>query len=257
MAAVLESFARVRSEADLVLVEGAGSAAEVNLRQDDIANMGFAQASRFGCADRRHRPGRRHRADRRHEGGDRASDAALMRLSRQQVRGDASLFEEGMRIIERHTNGRPSASSRFSPPRRGCRPKTRWRLNASPPSQARARRSQSRCWRASPFRRVRSLEAGAASAARHGPPGRTDSGRGRIVILPGSKRPSPILPFCAIRVGHRHSGPLAARRRVLGVCGGYQMLGQRLADPKGRKDGGRSRGTRLLDVSTILSEKRC
>jgi adenosylcobyric acid synthase len=42
--AVLESFARIAAEADLVLVEGAGSAAEINLRAGDIANMGFARA---------------------------------------------------------------------------------------------------------------------------------------------------------------------------------------------------------------------
>ena len=42
---VLESFARLKAEADLVLVEGAGSASEVNLRDGDIANMGFARAA--------------------------------------------------------------------------------------------------------------------------------------------------------------------------------------------------------------------
>src|ERR1700689_4001987 len=45
MAAVLESFGRLKAEADLVLVEGAGSASEVNLRSGDIANMGFARAA--------------------------------------------------------------------------------------------------------------------------------------------------------------------------------------------------------------------
>ncbi len=42
---VLESFRRLKTEADLVLVEGAGSASEVNLRANDIANMGFARAA--------------------------------------------------------------------------------------------------------------------------------------------------------------------------------------------------------------------
>src|SRR5271169_4760203 len=42
---VLDSFARLQGEADIVLVEGAGSASEVNLRAHDIANMGFAQAA--------------------------------------------------------------------------------------------------------------------------------------------------------------------------------------------------------------------
>ena len=43
MPAVMESFERLRGEADLVLVEGAGSASETNLRANDIANMGFAR----------------------------------------------------------------------------------------------------------------------------------------------------------------------------------------------------------------------
>jgi adenosylcobyric acid synthase len=42
---VIESFEKMKAEADLVLVEGAGSASEVNLRRDDIANMGFARAA--------------------------------------------------------------------------------------------------------------------------------------------------------------------------------------------------------------------
>src|ERR1700739_2225830 len=43
MPAVLESFERLKAKGDLVLVEGAGSPAEVNLRANDIANMGFAR----------------------------------------------------------------------------------------------------------------------------------------------------------------------------------------------------------------------
>ncbi|MBF0095592.1 MAG: cobyric acid synthase, partial [Alphaproteobacteria bacterium] len=45
MPTILDSFAQLRSEADLVIVEGAGSAAEVNLREADVANMGFAEAA--------------------------------------------------------------------------------------------------------------------------------------------------------------------------------------------------------------------
>ncbi len=68
MAPVLESFERLKARADLVLVEGAGSPAEVNLRAGDIANMGFARKSRCsGRARRRHRSRRRHRAAGRHQ----------------------------------------------------------------------------------------------------------------------------------------------------------------------------------------------
>jgi adenosylcobyric acid synthase len=67
MTSVLDSFGKLCAEADLVLVEGAGSASEVNLRASDIANLGFA-----GRADRRYRSRRRHRQSRRHEGRHRA-----------------------------------------------------------------------------------------------------------------------------------------------------------------------------------------
>src|SRR5579863_7593761 len=48
--AVLESYARIGADADLVLIEGAGSAAEINLREGDIANMGFARAAQCPVA---------------------------------------------------------------------------------------------------------------------------------------------------------------------------------------------------------------
>ncbi|WP_197430634.1 cobyric acid synthase, partial [Methylobacterium sp. CCH5-D2] len=105
MRAVLDSFARLRSEADLVLVEGAGSASEVNLRAGDIANMGFARATDtpvilVGDIDR---------------GGVIASlvgtkaviepgDAAMIRgFLVNRFRGDPTLFAEGMRLIAEHT----------------------------------------------------------------------------------------------------------------------------------------------------------
>jgi len=105
MPSVLDSFARLRSEADIVLVEGAGSASEVNLRANDIANMGFARATGvpvvlIGDIDR---------------GGVIASlvgtktvidpeDAALIRaFIVNKFRGDAALFAAGMTTIAQAT----------------------------------------------------------------------------------------------------------------------------------------------------------
>ena len=102
---MLESFARLKAEADLVLVEGAGSAAEVNLRRNDIANMGFARAADvpvvlIGDIDR---------------GGVIASlvgtkavldpeDAALVAgFIVNKFRGDPSLFVDGMEAIVQAT----------------------------------------------------------------------------------------------------------------------------------------------------------
>ena len=70
---VMESYRRLAKQCDIVVVEGAGSPAEINLRDGDIANMGFArQARRSGSAHRRHRPRRGHRFCRRHARGARS-----------------------------------------------------------------------------------------------------------------------------------------------------------------------------------------
>jgi len=111
LAEVLESFARLKAEADLVLIEGAGSASEVNLRAGDIANMGFARAAGapvvlIGDIDR---------------GGVIAQivgtkvvltpeDAAMVvGFLINSVRGDPSLFADGLRLTSGARIGRRSA----------------------------------------------------------------------------------------------------------------------------------------------------
>jgi adenosylcobyric acid synthase len=108
MGAVLESFGRLKAAHDLVIVEGAGSPAEVNLRAGDIANMGFAQAAGVpvvlaGDIDR---------------GGviaqiigtqavlDPADAALVAGFLINKFRGDPSLFDEGYRLIEARTGWR-------------------------------------------------------------------------------------------------------------------------------------------------------
>lgn len=105
MPRVLESFEHLKQQADLVLVEGAGSASEINLRANDIANMGFARAADapvilIGDIDR---------------GGVIASlvgtkvvlepdDAAMIEgFIVNRFRGDPALFSDGMRIIQKRT----------------------------------------------------------------------------------------------------------------------------------------------------------
>src|SRR3954464_6705057 len=108
LGAVLESFAHLADEADLILVEGAGSASEVNLRAADIANMGFARAADVpvvlvGDIDR---------------GGviaslvgtqaviDPADAAMIVGFIVNRFRGDSTLFADGMRAVSEHTGWR-------------------------------------------------------------------------------------------------------------------------------------------------------
>ncbi|MDR1904207.1 MAG: cobyric acid synthase, partial [Treponema sp.] len=108
MEKVMRSFGRLKAESDIVVVEGAGSPAEINLRKGDIANMGFARAANVpvilvGDIDR---------------GGVIASlvgtkvilepdDAAMIRgFIINRFRGNAGLFKDGYRTIEEKTNWR-------------------------------------------------------------------------------------------------------------------------------------------------------
>src|ERR1700716_2470727 len=102
---VLDSFAKIRARCDVVLVEGAGSASEVNLRANDIANMGFARAADvpvvlLGDIDR---------------GGviaslvgtktviDPADAEMIVGFIVNRFRGDPSLFDDGMKFVAPHT----------------------------------------------------------------------------------------------------------------------------------------------------------
>jgi adenosylcobyric acid synthase len=261
MASVLDSFARLQGEADLILVEGAGSPAEVNLREGDIANMGFARAVNIpvvliGDIDR---------------GGIIAqivgtkavidpADAALIRgFLVNKFRGDATLFEEGMRIIERHTNW-PSlglipfflAAARLPPEDAVALEQARMTKGdgatiAVPMLSHIANFDEFDPLKLEP--RVRLVMV---------PPGKPIPAEAELVILPGSKATIADLAFLRAQgwdidiAAHWRRGG-----RVLGICGGYQMLGRMLADPEGTEGpAGEAAGLGLLDVSTVLSGEK-
>ncbi|WP_246047479.1 cobyric acid synthase [Hankyongella ginsenosidimutans] len=256
LARVLESFARLRADADLVIVEGAGSPAETNLRADDIANMGFARAANVpvllvGDIDR---------------GGVIASlvgtHAVLDPLDRAQVRGflinkfrgDIGLFDAGLDAITRHTGW----------PGFGVVP---WLADAArlPAEDAvvlerTAKPSDGAVTVVCPMLpRIANFDdldplrqqPGCGWCLRR----RADRCRPPTgSSCPAPRRRSPISRSCARRVGHRHSGACPSRGFVLGLCGGYQMLGQRIADPDGIEGPpGEAAGLGLLDVETVLA----
>ena len=261
MDAVLGSFACLREEADLVLVEGAGSAAEINLRDGDIANMGFARAAGcpvilIGDIDR---------------GGIFAQilgvkaalppdDAAtIFGFIVNKFRGDASLLADGMATIAERTGwralrplaflsrrGAPAGGGRVRP---GGRPAARGRGRHDRRADARSHRQ---------FRRFRPAANGARGAARVRPRRRAAAGVSICVILPGSKATVADLAF--FRAQGWEVDLLAHVRRggrVLGICGGYQMLGRSVADPNGIEGpAGAVAGLDLLDVKTVLTGEK-
>jgi adenosylcobyric acid synthase len=256
MAAVLDSYARIQSGADLVLVEGAGSAAEINLRKSDIANMGFARAAKcpvalIGDIDR---------------GGIFAQilgvkaalapeDAAtIVGFVVNKFRGDASLFADGMAMIAERSGWRAlgllpffgdaaqlPAEDAFGLGARKAR--VDGAVTIAVPMLARIANFDD-------FDPLR-MEPGVRLVfVRPGEPLPIAD----LVILPGSKATIADLQF------FREQGWLVdllahARRggRVLGVCGGYQMLGRRVSDPEGLEGpAGAVEGLGLLDVETVL-----
>ena len=139
--AVMESYARLRARYDCVVVEGAGSPAEINLRERDIANMGFAEAVDCpGDAGRRHRPRRRVRPSRA------ARWTAFRRQRTRRVHGlrHQPFSRRSSRCCSRDWTGWSSApASRCSACCRTCtactsKPRTPLRPSRPPPSPARA-----------------------------------------------------------------------------------------------------------------------
>lgn len=263
MPRVLESFETLKREADIVLVEGAGSASEVNLRANDIANMGFARAASvpvvvIGDIDRggviASLVGTKAVLD--------ANDAALVRgFIVNRFRGDPSLFADGMEMIAKATGWqafglvphfaeahRLPAEDALGIMAKGTRPKN-----------AKVRIAVPILPHIANFDDLDPLEAEPEVEVVKVMPGAVIPGDADLVILLGSK--STIADLAALRKTGLDIDIAAHRRRggqVLGLCGGYQMLGRRLHDPDGIEGpAGRVDGLGLLDVETTLtSEKR-
>ncbi len=258
MPAVLDSFSRMRAEADLVLVEGAGSASEVNLRANDIANMGFSRAADvpvilIGDIDR---------------GGVIASlvgtkavldpaDAAMIQgFLVNKFRGDPALFADGMALIAERTGWAPLGLLPFLPEAAQLPAEDALALDHALPRRpgAKLRIAVPVLPRIANFDDLDPLIAEPAVEVIRVRPGAALPGDADLVILPGSK--ATIADLAALRAAGFDIDIAAHVRRggaVLGLCGGYQMLGREIADPDGVEGPpGTVPGLGLLDVTTVL-----
>jgi adenosylcobyric acid synthase len=259
---VLDSFARLRSEADIVLVEGAGSAAEVNLRDNDIANMGFARAAGvpvvlIGDIDR---------------GGVIASlvgtkaviapeDAAFVcGFIVNKFRGDPALFAAGMERIGQFTGWEALGLVPYFSDARLLPAEDALALEQIRPTKAktRVRIAVPILPHIANFDDLDPLDAEPAVELIRVQPGGALPGDADLIVLPGSK--ATIADLAALRSAGFDIDIAAHRRRggiVLGLCGGYQMLGRTVADPDGIEGPpGKVDGLGLLDVATTLSSEK-
>ncbi|MBO0904032.1 cobyric acid synthase [Jiella sonneratiae] len=260
---VLDSFERLSAAADLVVVEGAGSAAEINLRANDIANMGFATAAGVpvvlvGDIDRGGVIASLVGTHAILPEGDRAMVAGYL-VNR--FRGDPSLFDEGLEAITRFT-GWPSlgvvphlAAAARLPAEDSVALE---RPAAGPASAARLKVAVPVVGRIANFDDLDPLRAEpdvAVVFVRPGDPLPADAG---LIVIPGTK--STIADLEVLRANGWDRAIVAHAARgghVVGLCGGYQMLGRSVRDPEGIEGETRvAEGLGLLDVETVmLAEK--
>ncbi|RUW73734.1 MULTISPECIES: cobyric acid synthase [unclassified Mesorhizobium] len=261
MDAVLYSWAKVGEGADLVIVEGAGSPAEINLRSRDIANMGFATRANVpvvlvGDIDR---------------GGVIASVAGthliLPEEDRRMIvgylinkfRGDVSLFDDGIRAIGKFT-GWP------------CFGVVPWlKAAARLPSEdsvvlERLASGEKRALkvavpmlsRIANFDDLDPLKAEPQVEVVFVPPGKPLPADAGLVVIPGSK--STIGDLLKFRENGWDRDLLAHRKRgghVVGICGGFQMLGRKVSDPAGIEGSvTEAEGLGLLDIETVMEPEK-
>ncbi|WP_267550868.1 cobyric acid synthase [Rhizobium rhizogenes] len=261
LGAVLESFAAIRAGTDLVIVEGAGSPAEINLRRGDIANMGFATRANVpvvlvGDIDR---------------GGVIASLVGTYHILPEEdrrmirgyiinkFRGDVSLFAEGIDVIGGFTGWQ-------------CHGVVPW-LKAAARLPAEDSVVLERLARGSPgalkiavpmlsrianFDDLDPLRAEPDVDLVFVRPGERLPGDAGLVVLPGSK--STIGDLLDLREqGWDRDIAAHARRggRVIGICGGYQMLGRMVYDPHGIEGSvTETPGLGLLDIETEMAPEK-
>jgi len=258
---VMTSYRQLQAMSDIVVVEGAGSPAEINLRAGDIANMGFAREANvpvvlIGDIDR---------------GGVIAAivgtravidpaDAAMIRgFVINKFRGDPALFEDGYRQIEALAGWRgfgvvPWLAAAVRLPSEDAVVLER----ASGTASGKLVIACPILPRISNFDDLDPLKLEPGVELRMVRPGTPIPAEAALVILPGSK--ATIADLAALRREGWDIDILAHHRRggaVLGLCGGYQMLGRRVVDSHGIEGpAGVALGLGLLDVETVLTPEK-
>ncbi|MEM9999299.1 MAG: cobyric acid synthase [Pseudomonadota bacterium] len=259
--AVLQSFHALSDQADIVLVEGAGSPAEINLRRGDIANMGFATAANVpvilvGDIDR---------------GGVIASlvgtHTVLDKTDRDMIagylinkfRGDVSLFDDGLTAVNRFTDWRCFGVLPWQPSA------ARLPAEDSVVLERLANGAGDGVTIAVPvLDRIANFDDLDPLAAEPGVdvvfvrPGDAWPRNAAAIIIPGSKSTiSDLERFKALKWDAQIQTAVRNGAVVVGLCGGYQMLGQTVSDPDGIEGAGTTaRGLGLLDVHTKMKQEK-
>ncbi|MBR4759954.1 MAG: cobyric acid synthase, partial [Lachnospiraceae bacterium] len=253
---ILKAYDSLAENADIIVIEGAGSPVEMNLKQDDIVNMGMADmvdapVLLVGDIDR---------------GGVFAQLFGTMELlepaEKERVkglivnkfRGDVNLFADGVKILEEKTGAKVI----------GVVPYMNVRLDDEDSLSERFRNSEAKAFDIAiikldhisnftdfdPFEQIEDISLRYVTDA--GALGSPD-----LIILPGSKN-----TIADLRKIQSSGLAEAVKRKaaegtcIIGICGGYQMLGRKIEDPEATEDGGSEEGLGLLPVDTVLESEK-
>ncbi len=254
---VMKAYDALSAQSDVIVIEGAGSPAEINLKNDDVfVNMGMARAAKapvllVGDIDR---------------GGvfaqlygtvallDEEERSMVKGVVINKFRGDERILTPGLRQLE----------DLIHIPVVGVVPYARLDIDDEDSLSERLTNGTAklvdiaviRLPRLSNFTDFRAMEAVQGVSVRY--VGKTaDFGEPDLVILPGTKNTMADLLWLrqsglegkVLRFAHA-GGP------VLGICGGYQMLGEELSDPLGVEQGGTLRGVGLLPIKTVFTAQK-
>lgn len=255
---IKKSFKKLEEYADIIVIEGAGSPAEINLKQNDIVNMGMAEmvdapVLLVGDIDR---------------GGVFAQLLGTLMLLEEKekrrvrgliinkFRGDKSILDPGIEMLEEKGNV----------PVVGVVPYMELSLEDEDSLTERFDRKSEglidiaviRYPRISNFTDFNVFEQMPETAVRY-VTSISELRHPDMIFLPGSKNTMGDLKWMRQNGLEAAVKKLAEEIPVFGICGGYQMLGQEIFDPEGVEEGGQMRGMELLPVSTVLmpEKKRC
>lgn len=257
---VRESYDRLASRYDMIVIEGAGSAAEVNLRDRDLANWSMVEwadaqvvlvadidrggvfAQILGTLDLLH-PSER---------------ARVAGIIVNKFRGDRSLFEDGVAFLEQRSGlpvlGVVPMLRNLILDQEDSLDITRFRSSVFEPDRVNI--AVVLLPRMSNFTDFDQL-AGEPDVVLRYAARPTDLDGADVVMLPGSK--NTIGDLRALRESGMAEAICAGHRRgceVVGICGGYQMLGREIGDPEGIESGGEMMGLGLLDCMTTIQSRK-
>jgi len=257
---VMKAYRKLEEQYDIIVIEGAGSPAEINLKQDDIVNMGMAKMANapvllVGDIDR---------------GGVFAQlygTVALLEEDERRLikgliinkfRGDKTILEPGVGMLEKLTQLPVLGVTPYLPVSLEDEDSLSERLEGRTDTQTVSLLDLAviRLPRISNFTDFNVFEGISGVSVRYVSAAH-QLGNPDLILLPGTKNTMRDLLW--MRQNGLEASVLKAHKAgsvVFGICGGYQMLGRQISDPEGVEEGGSIRGMGLLDAETVFEPEK-